>query len=114
MGRPFHGGRWRGQMFLGAKHQASLGNNQETGLTGAKDVQLGRQVGMKHRWGQEMDSAERSHTFVQSDPHTRATTLPPRNPHPPPRPLHQGGINLNLIKGSLWTMQAKQTFGAVR
>lgn len=76
-----------GKGYQVAKHQASLGNNCETGLTGAEDLQVGRQVGLKHRWG---DSTERPHTFVQSGPHKRATTR---------SPSHQEGRNLNLIKG---------------
>lgn len=108
MGKTSHGGRWWGQRFLVAKHKASLGNNQETGLTGAKNLQLGRPVGLKHRWGQAMGNAEMSHTFVRSGPHTRAITLAYTCPS------HQEGINLNLMK--LVFEQCKQniqTFRAV-
>lgn len=38
-----------GKGFEVEKHEASSGNNQETGSTGAKDLQPGRQVGWKRR-----------------------------------------------------------------
>ena len=98
MGRTFHGGRWWGQRFQGGKTEGKF-REQAKGQFGWRK---GFSVGWTSRltvWArQAVDDAEMSHT---QNIHTRCPEWPMYKGHNAACTclVHQGGVNLNLIKG---------------
>lgn len=75
-GRTFYGGRWWGQRFLGGKTPGKFREQSSDRLDRSKRFVAGKTSRFETQ-GQARDSAEWSHTFVQSSPHRRATMLSP-------------------------------------